>query len=369
MLEIAAETAMSITTRIFGTDDMRRAADVIGLNEMMDQMVERLQVAFEDYDPSRTEVPARSGFHYESPQAGLIEWMPVMAKGEHALLKLVSYHPTNPVQSGLPTILSSFALVDAATGHLVAISDGTFLTALRTGAASAVATRALAAVGGGAVGMIGCGAQAITQLHAISRVYPVELVLFWDTDSVARRSFPERISRWLPAGTRLVETPIELIVPNVDVLCTATSIAVGEGPLFAQSNTRDGIHVNAVGSDFPGKIEIPRELLQASVVIPDFAVQALAEGECQQLDDAAVGPELYEVLQGEGADALRDVRTVFDSTGWALEDLVAMEALVDWSEELGLGSEIQLESIPPDPKNPYVLADVADGAAAGNVRR
>jgi ornithine cyclodeaminase/alanine dehydrogenase-like protein (mu-crystallin family) len=133
--------------------------------------------------------------------------------------------------------------------------------------------------------------------------------------------------------------------------------------------TRDGIHVNAVGSDFPGKIEIPRELLQASVVIPDFALQALAEGECQQLDDAAVGPELHEVLQGEGTDALRDVRTVFDSTGWALEDLIAMEALVDWSEELGLGSEIQLECIPPDPKNPYVLADVADGAAAGNVRR
>ena len=369
MVQSAAEVAMSITTRIFGTDDMRRAADVIGLDEMMDQMIERLQAAFEVFDPSSTEVPPRSGFHYESPQTGLIEWMPVMAKGEHALLKLVCYHPTNPVQSGLPTILSSFALIDAATGHMIAISDGTFLTALRTGAASAVATRALATVGGGAVGMIGCGAQAITQLHAISRVYPVKLVLFWDTDSDALRSFPERISRWLPAGTRLVETPIELIVPNVDVLCTATSIAVGEGPLFAHSMTRDGIHVNAVGSDFPGKVELPLELLEDSVVIPDFAAQALAEGECQQLDESLVGPELYEVLQGDRSDALRGVRTVFDSTGWALEDLVAMEALVEWSEELGLGSEIQLECIPPDPKNPYVLAEVTRGLATGAAHR
>ncbi len=360
---------MKITTRIFGTDDMRRAADVIGLDQMMDQMVERLQVAFEDFDPSRTEVPPRSGFHYESPQTGLIEWMPVMAKGEHALLKLVCYHPANPVQSGLPTILSSFALIDAATGHMIAISDGTFLTALRTGAASAVATRALAAAGGGALGIIGCGAQAVTQLHAISRVYPIELVLFWDTDSVARRSFPERMSGWLPSGTRLLETPIELIVPNVDVLCTATSVAVGEGPLFAHSMTRDGIHVNAVGSDFPGKVELPRELLEDSVVIPDFAGQALAEGECQQLDESLVGPELYEVLQGDGTDLLRGVRTVFDSTGWALEDLIAMEALVDWSEELGLGSEIQLECIPADPKNPYVLADVSGGLAAGGASR
>jgi ornithine cyclodeaminase/alanine dehydrogenase-like protein (mu-crystallin family) len=369
MVQSAAEVAMSIKTRIFGTDDMRRAADVIGLDAMMDQMIERLQVAFEVFDPSSTEVPPRGGFHYESPQTGLIEWMPVMAKGEHALLKLVCYHPTNPVQSGLPTILSSFALVDAATGHMIAISDGTFLTALRTGAASAVATRSLATAGDGAVGMIGCGAQAITQLHAISRVCPIELVLFWDADCVARQSFPERMSCWLPEGTRLVETPVELIVPNVDVLCTATSIAVGQGPLFAHSMTRNAIHVNAVGSDFPGKIEIPRELLQASVVIPDFAAQARAEGECQQLDEAQVGPELYEVIQGEGTDALRGVRTVFDSTGWALEDLIAMEALVDWSEELGLGSEIQLESIPPDPKNPYALADMTDGLATRAAHR
>ena len=360
---------MSITTRIFGTDDMRRAADVIGLDAMMDQMIERLQVAFEVFDPSSTEVPPRSGFHYDSPQTGLIEWMPVMAKGEHALLKLVCYHPGNPARSGLPTILSSFALVDAATGHMIAISDGTFLTALRTGAASAVATRTLAPAGDGAVGVIGCGAQAITQLHAISRVYPVDLVLFWDTDHVARRSFPERMSCWLPAGTRLLETPVELIVPNVDVLCTATSIAVGEGPLFVNSMTRDAIHVNAVGSDFPGKVEIPRELLGASVVIPDFAAQALVEGECQQLDESQVGPELYEVIQGEGADALRGVRTVFDSTGWALEDLIAMEALVDWSEELGLGSEIQLECIPVDPKNPYVLVDESAGLGTGAAHR
>lgn len=356
---------MSITTKIFGTDDIRRATDVIGLDNIMDLMIDRLHSAFDTYDPGNIEVPVRSGFHYDSPQTGLIEWMPVMARGEHALMKLVSYHPMNPAQSGLPTILSNFALMDTATGHMIAISDGTFLTAVRTGAASAVATRALAADSVGAVGMIGCGAQAITQLHAISRVIPIELVLFWDVDPQARRSFPARMSDWLPRNTRFVETPIDLIVPNVDVLCTATSIAVGEGPLFDYGVTRDALHINAVGSDFPGKVEIPRALLEASVVIPDFANQALAEGECQQLDSRAVGPELYEILQGDGAESLRSARTVFDSTGWALEDLVAMEALVEWSEQLGLGSEILLETIPPDPKNPYVFADPADDTEVG----
>lgn len=360
---------MTITTKIFGTDDIKRATDVIGLDAIMDQIIDRLHRAFETYDPEKIEVPARSGFHYDSPQTGLIEWMPVMARNEHALMKLVCYHPMNPSQSNLPTILSTFALIDTANGHMIAISDGTFLTALRTGAASAVATRALAATDGGAVGMIGCGAQSISQLHALSRVYSVELVLFWDTDPLARRSFPGRVSEWLPPGTRLVETPTDLIVPNVDVLCTATSLAVGDGPLFEHGITRDALHINAVGSDFPGKVEIPSGLLDASVVIPDFAQQALIEGECQQLDSDQVGPELHKILQGTDRESLRRVRTVFDSTGWALEDLVAMEALVEWGKELDLGSEIRLESIPRDPKNPYVFADRTDHPAVGHSHR
>ena len=360
---------MTITTRIFGTDDIKRATDVIGLDAMMDQIIDRLHCAFETYNPEKIEIPLRSGFHYETPQTGLIEWMPVMARGKHALMKLVCYHPMNPAQSNLPTILSSFALIDTSNGHMIAISDGTFLTALRTGAASAVATRALAATDGGVVGMIGCGAQSISQLHALSRVFSIDLVLFWDTDPLARRSFPGRISEWLPHGTRIVETPTELIVPNVDVLCTASSVAVGDGPLFDYGITRDALHINAVGSDFPGKVEIPGALLDASVVIPDFAQQALIEGECQQLDSAKVGPELYKVLQGTDTESLRHVRTVFDSTGWALEDLVAMEALMEWSEELDLGREIQLESIPSDPKNPYVFADRADHPAVGQTHR
>ena len=95
----------------------------------------------------------------------------------------------------------------------------------------------------------------------------------------------------------------------------------------------------------------------------------MIEGECQQLDNSKVAPELYKILQGAESESLRHVRTVFDSTGWALEDLVAMEALVEWSDELDLGSEIQLESIPQDPKNPYVFADRADYPAVGSSHR
>ncbi len=348
---------MNKTTKIFGTEDIRRVIDAIGLDQVMDSLIDGLQEAFAAYDESSIEVPVRNGFHYEQPKSGLIEWMPVMSRGQHALMKLVSYHPDNPETEGLPTILSTFSLMDTRNGHTIAISDGTLLTALRTGAASAIATRALASGAGGALGLIGCGAQAVTQLHAISRVWSAEMVLYWDVDRAARESFAERVAPWLPDSVRLLETPLDMIVPNVDVLCTATSIAVGEGPLFQRCRTRKGLHLNAVGSDFPGKVEIPRELLHESVVIPDFAAQAIAEGECQQLDLDHVGPELYALLQSGEQPELREMTTVFDSTGWALEDLVAMELLTDWGRELDLGVDFQLESIPADPKNPYVLAD------------
>lgn len=351
---------MSQNTRIFGTDDICRALNTLGFDAAMDQLIERLQSAFESFDASKTIVPARDGFHYDSPRPGLIEWMPIMSRDGRALMKLVGYHPENPKSVGLPTILSSFSLMDTQTGHMIAISDGTLLTALRTGAASALATRAMANENGGTLGLIGCGAQAITQLHAISRVQPIELVLYWDTDCDARVSFVDRVSPYLSKDVRYRETPLNMLVPNADVLCTTTSIAVGEGPLFVHGVTKDGVHINAVGSDFPGKFEIPLGLLNESVVIPDFAEQAVAEGECQQLDPSKVGPELHQVLKSGDTDQLRNVRTVFDSTGWALEDLVAMEALIDWCDEVGVGRELRLESIPLDPKNPYLLVDAYD---------
>ena len=347
---------MKTTTKIFGTDDISRAVQVIGIDRVMDGIIARMEKAFTSYDPEKIDVPARSGFHYDIPQIGLIEWMPVITYGQHALMKLVCYHPNNPRDAGLPTILSTLSLIDTATGHVVAISDGTFLTAVRTGAASAIATRALASTESyGTVGIIGCGAQAVTQLHAISRVYPVDLVLYWDIDETARSSFPSRVSTIVSNSVRLKETPLNMIVPNVDVLCTATSNPAGAGPVFEDCPVSSSLHINAVGSDFPGKVEIPKALLQRATVVSDFAAQAAIEGECQQLPRDLHGPELHEVLRGENGNAVREQVTVFDSTGWALEDLVAMQALLEWGQDLDLGRDVPLESTPRDPRNPYLF--------------
>ncbi len=130
-----------------------------------------------EFDPGRHVIPVRDGFDYQQPQIGLIEWMPALASGEAVTVKMVGYHPQNPLHLNVPTILSTVLWFDVTTGHLQSVMDGNLLTAIRTGAASAVASKVLARPDAEVLGLIGCGAQSVSQLHALSRVFKLRQVL------------------------------------------------------------------------------------------------------------------------------------------------------------------------------------------------
>ena len=164
-------------TRIIAQDHVAGIAKAVGVDALMDEMIARLAAATAEFDEERTLVRSRDGFHYTEPDVGLLEWMPVMHTAELTTVKVVGYHPSNPHQRNLPTILSTISAYDTESGHLIALADGTFVTALRTGAASAVASRLLAAPDSHVLGLVGCGAQSITQMHAILRTFPIEKVL------------------------------------------------------------------------------------------------------------------------------------------------------------------------------------------------
>ena len=340
-------------TLILSSVDVQQIVSHYGLNPLMDALIERLSVAIRSFDSEKTSIPVRSGFHYETPQTGLIEWMPLFNQGENVVLKVVGYHPSNPAQRKMPTIVSTISAYDTDTGHLVAVMDGVFSTALRTGAASAVASRFMARPDSSVLGLIGCGTQAITQLHALSRIFDLKKVLIYDIDQVALNSFAERCSM-MSLEAEIISSNIREIVESSDILCTATSIDVGTGPLFSGLETKPHLHINAIGSDFPGKVEIPLDLLQKSFVCPDFKEQAILEGECQQIDPERIKADLVKVIQNPNAfENVKNERSIFDSTGWALEDQVAMEMFLEYAFELGLGREIEIEAMSRDAKNPY----------------
>ena len=345
-------------TLILSVNDTRKIVQKVGLNVLMDETIARLIAAFQQFDQNKTIIPPREGFNYQDPHTGLIEWMPLLNQQDRVVIKVVGYHPTNPNTRQLPTILSTVSAYDTASGHLIGLMDGTFLTALRTGAASAVASQLMAAPTSKILGFIGCGAQAVSQLHALSRIFDFEQVLIYDLDPTVSHSFRERVACLNLKGIEIQVTPLKKLVTLADIFCTATSVDIGDGPVFEDGKLKPWIHINAIGSDFPGKIEIPRSLLKRSFVCPDFRTQAVKEGECQQLHSEDIQLELYELLQKQ--EQYRQIRyqtTVFDSTGWALEDQVAMNIFLDYATELGVGTLVQLESISSDVRNPYDFAE------------
>lgn len=341
-------------TLIIDRHDIRRLVDSVGLDTLMRELITRLKTSFASFQSGDISTPARSGFSYHRPQLGLVEWMPAMQTGGPVCVKIVGYHPSNPSTLNLPTILSTTSLYDTRTGHLLGLADATFLTALRTGAASAVATSWLAQEDSKVLGLIGCGAQAVTQAHAISLALPkLQEILFFDTDSSTMTSLPARLAP-LRLKASAKAAALDQLMPKVDIICTATSVDVAGGPVFTEGTEKSSLHINAVGSDFPGKTEVPLALLRRARVCPDFRDQAIAEGECQQLRPDEIGVDLATIAGNpEDFAHYRDEQTVFDSTGWAVEDLAAMEMVMGYAEELQLGQRVELESVFEDPMNPY----------------
>jgi len=339
-------------TLILTAADLRGVVTEVGLDRLMDELIERLENALLERTAT-LEVPARDGFSYHSPEPGLLEWMPCHDVLGRVTCKFVGYHPRNPEARGLPTILSTIGCWDATSGHLRVIADGTLLTALRTGAASAIATRLLAREGAVTLGLVGCGAQAVSQLHGLSRVVELRRVLIHDIDPRAASSFAHRVA---PLGLHLRPevVPLDELVREADVISTQTTVEVDHGPVFPDRNLRPWVHVNAVGSDFPGKTEVPVTLLDRALICPDFRAQAIREGECQQVAAERIGPSLADlVCAREKMAHARAEPTVFDSTGWALEDDVALELVLSHAKALGIGARVEIEWASEDPRDPY----------------
>lgn len=336
---------------VIGHDELTTVLEAVGRDTLMDTMIERLHEALVDAVGGLNGTPAREGFQRGRDDSGVLEWMPHHDPGRSVTIKIVAYTPSNPDAVGLPTILGTLTRFDDVTGGLVAVSDGVLLTALRTGAASAVASRILASPDSRVIGLVGAGAQAVTQLHALSRVFELDRVLVYDINPDHAKSFLDRVA-FLGLDVRLAN--VREIEESCDIICTATSVPIGEGPVLPGVAVRPHAHLNAIGSDLPGKTELPVRLLRRALVCPDHIQQARREGECQQLRDTDIGPDLLTLCaHPDRAVAYRQRLTVFDSTGFALEDHVALDIILEYAAKLGVGHRVQVEFAPANALDPY----------------
>jgi alanine dehydrogenase len=259
-------------------------------------------------------------------------------------VKVVSVRNENPVH-GLPRINALVVLVDAATGIPAAVMDGRYLTALRTGAASGVATDVLGRADATVLAMIGAGAQAPEQILAVAAVRPIARVLVYARRADRVRALIEQMTaRCGPAIAFAPAESAEAAVREADVVCTATT---SRTPVFDGAALRAGVHVNGVGSYRPDMRELDLTTLQrADRIVVDQReaaleeagelIHALAEG---AIPRSALTTELGEVVAGTkpGRERPDDI-TLFKSVGNAVQDAAVAQAIVVRAEREGVGT-------------------------------
>jgi ornithine cyclodeaminase len=310
----------------------------------MTDAIEAMASAFGQLSSGRAEIPLRTSVDAER---GVSLFMPGYLRDTRVLGgKIVSVFGDNP-EVGLPVVTAAVLLLDSDTGLPRALLDGTALTALRTGAASGLATRLLARADASVLAVFGAGVQARTQIEAVRAVRRIREVRIVSR----RRASAERLAGEIKGGrgapvVRVLEDRAEA-VRGAHVLVAATSSAT---PVFPGDRVEGGAHVNGFGSYTPEMQEVDEAVVTRARVVVDTRTGALAEAgdliiplRKGLVREADVNTELGEVLLGVRPGRARDDEvTFFKSVGNAAQDLaVAARALAE-AERTGAGKQVEL---------------------------
>jgi len=258
--------------------------------------------------------------------------MPAEHVSGSALVKVISLHPDGWVH-GLPSIDGTVLWIDGPAGRVTAQVDAAALTALRTGAASGLATDLLAGPASRVLAMLGSGGQAPDQVAGVCAVRPIDEVRVYGRHAERRDELCARLRASHP-GVRFIpaSSPAQA-VDGADVICTATRSAT---PLFRPGDVQDQVHINAIGAYRLDMCEIPSGLLaRAGLVVIDQLDAALAEAGdiVAALEDGSIRrDDLVEIGQLlSGAAVMGEARrrvTVFKSVGVAAQDWAVCELAV-----------------------------------------
>ena len=315
----------------------------VGLETALAQLTDRIEADFRRWP--LFDKTARVASH--SP-IGVIELMPT-SDGTRYAFKYVNGHPGN-TRAGLQTVTAFGVLSEVATGYPLLFAEMTLLTALRTAATSAMATRALAPRGAHVLALIGNGAQAEFQALALKSVCGIDTVRLFDTDPAAIAKCARNLAG---AGLKVIPcTSAEAAIEGAQVITTCTADK-RNATVLHDNMIGAGVHINAIGGDCPGKTELAPAILARAATFVEFEPQTRVEGEIQQVAADHPVTDLWQVLTGD-AEGRRDASqiTLFDGVGFAIEDFAALNWLYG---QVQPGSAAMLDVIadPDDPRDLY----------------
>jgi alanine dehydrogenase len=311
--------------------DRKAVNDLMNMSDVINVVEE----AFRLWGEGKVNMPAKA---YLLVEHGDFRAMPAALSG-CAGIKWVNAHPQNRSRN-LPSVMAIMICNDPETGYPLAIMDATEITAFRTGAAAAIASKYLARRDSRTLGIIGAGCQAYTQILAHAELFELNSINVFDISKAAVdrliNSFPE-----LPIGSYSIQEAVAS-----DIICTLTP---SRKPIIKKEWIVAGTHINAVGADAAGKEELDPSILKEAIVVVDDLRQASTGGEINVPIKAGIYTvdeifgTLSELVVGkkQGRTDNKAI-TLFDSTGVAIEDLAVAKLIFEKARQMGCYPSIDL---------------------------
>ena len=308
-----------------------------------------VESAFRMKGLGHAQMPAKQ-YLFMKKYNGDVRTMPAyLEETDVVAVKVVNSHPENR-KHGLPTVMATIILVDPRTGAPVAIMGGTWITALRTGAAGAVAAKYLARSNPKTVGVVGAGTQARTQIMGLQSVFKtIEEVRVWDLNEKAAAKYAEEMAVKYSQSSVCSVKSIEKTVQDADIIVTATP---SRKPLVSAEWVNEGTHINCVGADAPGKQELdPAILVKSKIVVDDWSQSChggeinvpLSKGIIRRED---IWGDICEIVAGlkQGRTSPEEI-TVFTSTGLAIQDAATANIAYRKALKENIGEKVDILNI------------------------
>jgi len=316
----------------------------------MEAAIEATKKAFIDIAVKKVNVPQRHHVRVPSQEADMLVMSGLVGDEELLSVKIVSLFPKNPSQ-GLPTTVGSLMLVNNKTGRLEAIMDATYLTSVRTGAASAVATASLARPESSVLGILGAGSISFHQAEAVLAVRPIEKILLYSRTL----SKAEVLAGELGELVENIGQNIEIIIcKSAKELCNQSDIisacTTSHEPVVLKEWLKPGTHINATGAFSPSMQEIDAQLVQAAGIIavdsmpaafiPGDLARPLATGLINEGQVVELGQVLTGAVEGRRTP---EEYTLFKSVGTAAQDVLSGWKVYIEALALNKGQEVLID--------------------------
>lgn len=314
----------------------------------MEDVIKAVEDASRAFSDKRVDVPSRITMQVKGESDAAIFLTANYRSMPFYGIKQASSFPSN-MEKGVNTVFADIHLYSTETGEPVAMMSANHLTAMKTGAASAVATKFLAKEGEAILAIIGTGVQAYTQLDGIQRVRPLKEVRLYDIDHGRAQRFAEEVNQMRNRDYPLIiARRADECVSGADIVVTATPSLT---PVFSGDSMSDGTHLNAVGSFTPYMQEIDtKTVLRASKIVTDnqeetwaVAGDLLVPLKQGKISRKAIYGDLGEIVSGKkpGRENDREI-TIYESVGFAALDIAVAAAAYRKAVGKGLGTKVDL---------------------------